>query len=471
MGNNVQILIKQVDPLLKEKAIDLAFTVEKAIASSFDIPTEISEKVSDLPNEYRSIITSSYQKALFKAFDSGYQAGASDSEKTKIEIPESLKQSVLSEFDDSISDFSEGKKFQIESDLTKAFKDGYEVNWSAEKNQEPTDENDQSSYQEIQEPKNKATAGNGYPSLQKSDHITQDDAIKHLEEYISKLDPKAQEIFRYELGIQYYSGQSMPEENKGRTTPIGMKVEASADEPVVADLPAVQLAEDTEMGRMIGPFAVAILCDKTINTVRAFKEEEDEEYYVLLENIITGTSKMSDEEMAEAISSSLEIEAEAKSLDEVKDKADDLAVELTEACRLPGYYLFVNNDNNYSLAFVFNKSAIRPVINAVEARLKKSEVTGSKLDIKTPQGALSTKIQKEIENFIGLSSVGNKSLKDLKRISPSIAGYVSRAISDYRNGKRTHKELASLLKADSRELVEMVFGRDGVGYYDYFTKS
>ena len=77
------------------------------------------------------------------------------------------------------------------------------------------------------------------------------------------------------------------------------------------------------------------------------------------------------------------------------------------------------------------------------------------LGIQPPQGALDTKLQEEIRNIAGLKSLGGNSLRDLKKISPSVAGYFSRTISKYRNGKCTQKELlaCALIRLDHSAIL------------------
>lgn len=463
MENTIQSMIKHVNTLIQGQAVDLAFSVERAITASFRLPNSISDQIQDLPEQYREAIEASFQKTLFKSFDSGYQFGTTLDKKVSANIPSSLKKSLASAFAEDVAEFTEGKILGIDNDLSQAFVDGYNQAFDVDHISE------QGTVTASEGTSKKNTHRNGMPTLQNSANIDQKDVIKHMEEYISKLDPVAQEVMRYELGIQY--GGSDGGSNNGTVIPKGMKVEASTESFEIDELPSVQIEADTSLGIMVGPYAVALLCDETINTVMASDVDQDE-CYALLDHVITNTDVLSEAELVEAICDKLDLPYDdGLTLAEVRDLADELAAELTEACRLPGNYVFFNSNGNYSLAFVFSKSTMEPVINAINARASKIQASVGDLSLQPPQGALSTKIQKEIQNLAGIKTIADKSLRDLKRISPGIASYVSKTISNYRHGKCTHKELSSLLSTSSRDLIEMVYGGDGVGYYDYFTKN
>ena len=453
-------MIKHVNNLIQGQAVDLAFSVERVIASSFEMSSDMKGAMEKLPQQYKEAIEASYQKSLFKSFDSGYQYGLTLDERVTASIPESLKSSLESDFGDSVKEYSEGIDFDLGQELALAYSLGLEETFEE--------------VAETEEPAEVTAAemssSNGFPTLQQSDNIGQKEAIKHMEEYISKLSPEAQNVMRYELGIQYGGGDGGG--NNGTTSPLGMRVESSVNEDSIDDLPAIQLEDDTALGSMVGPYAISLLCDSTLKVVAA-SDIENEECYTIMEHVVTGSSVMEEKELVEAICNSLHFEhKEGLTLAEINDKADELSAELTEACRLPGHFVFLNSGENYSLGFVFNKSAMKPILNAIEVKANNLvESSVGSLGLQPPQGTLSTKIQKEIQNLASIKSLGGNSLRDIKRVSPGIASYVSRAISNYRNGKCTHQELSTLLKASSRELIDMVFGGDGVGYYDYFTKG
>lgn len=456
MENTVQSMIKHVNNLIQGQAVDLAFSVERAITASFALPDKAKDQIKDLPEQYREIIEASYQKSLFKSFDSGYQYGLTLDKKVEASIPKSLQSSLKSDFEESMEEYLEGIEFSFDGAIAEAFTSGCN---------QAFEETPEVKASEVTASDKQMKKSNGFPTFQNSENIDQAAVIKHMEEYISKLDPVAQEVMRYELGIQYGGDGSS---KNGTVIPRGMKVEASTDEE---DDVAIQLGDDVALGSMVGPYAVTLVCDNTISVVKA-SEVENEECYALLEHVITGTSVFKEKELIEAICEKLELPYNEKlTLAEAKDMADELAADLTDACRLPGHYVFFNGEDNYSLAFVFNKSSMEPIINSINAKAKKSEASARDLGLQPPQGTLSTKIQKEIQNIVGIKSLADKSLRDLKRISPGVASFVSKTISNYRNGKCTHKELSSLLSVSSRDLIEMVYGGDGVGYYDYFTKG
>lgn len=417
MSYSIRSLIKCIPNLIKSSHVDTGLKLEKAIASTFIPSQKVISQVK--PKEgYGELLKKDYSSQMFRAFDYGYY------QKSDVVLT-SLLEEAKGEIFPYLNNPSEEDYLR---ELAAAYKQGKETT------------------------KKEATASNGFPTLPNSESISTEEAIQNIEEYISKLSPEAQKVFRYEFGIQYGGGNP---QNKGTSIPTGMKTTASVNDEEIVDP-----SEVYDLANMVGSFSPAALSDRAVASV--INSPESNEYLVEVEQVITGANKMSEDDLKGYLTDKL-----GYTISDTENDLDEFAEKLSDSSRLPGGFIFHNKGNSLVLSYYCKRSEIEPILNATK---RKTAIAKSD-KMQAPQGALSTKLQEEIKNIVATQSISSKSHKDIKKISPSVASYLSKAISDYRNGKRTQKELATLLKCKKKDLVEMVFGKDGAEYYDYCTSK
>jgi len=500
---NVRELIKYVPKFVKASMVTQALQLEKAIASSFNTTVEFLGTLAGMPPNYIEKITEYYGEAMFKAFECGYEEGKLHASDIPLSNNEIMQKEISGKFPLSIAKSQEiAEEFSLLSyDLLKTFpgKESVSLQLSKELNnsyiegaimgiKEITELNKhqpampgESLEMEVkieeapaQAPAPMAMATTAETKVElpkafaaKNIKAEHQDSISRMMAYVKLLDDKeAQNVLMYYLGIDPHK--------------MGKK-EAKADvNPITNQVPISEVPKDMKFdideplipSNKVGPYLLEQTVNKTKAAIQSHKFESPaaEDEFAIIDCVVSGLNYFDSEgSMAAAIALKLEMEDLASpSLKQVEECADELAANLTDMAQLPGHYMFLNVDGDYCLVFVMDRAGVEQYLSMQVAPGPVYASAGKDHKLPHgPQGALSASVQEEVKAIAGFKTMGDKSLKELKKAAPGVAGYLTACVADFRNSKKTMKEVAHTFRMSGADLCHAVHGDDALKYFDY----
>lgn len=300
--------------------------------------------------------------------------------------------------------------------------------------------------------------------------VSENEIIKALEEY-TRLpgDSQAENVLRYELGLPPRKAKASSDETN--------EAEASKKVPPRRRTTANVKRRIVRGGRVIGPYDTQALRQNILKAVKTHVIDSEDVQSVVVDSIVANINEMSEEEAAQAIAKKMEFSealASESSLEDVKARADAMAVKLTSALGLPGDVIFLDVNGDYLLTFAFKRDDAKKLAleneSTTTARRASAAKSAKKRSIPNgPQGVLSVFEKSQIEKLAALG--GKKTMRDIKKASAKVAAYLGDVLKNIRNGRVGLAEGTAKLRANMADVIGEVFGPDGMGYYEYLTKS
>lgn len=298
--------------------------------------------------------------------------------------------------------------------------------------------------------------------------VSDNEIIKALEEY-TRLpgDSQAEMVLRYELGLP-------PTKAKAATEEVREEAEAriKARRKATAATAPIKRRSTVRGGKVVGPYDTQALRQKVLTAVKTHVIDNNDLQSVVIDSIVADINNMSEQEVAQAIAKKMEFSealANNGTLEDVKARADALAQKLTTSIGLPGDVVFVDAGGDYLLTFAFHRSDAAKLGQESESTSLASRSAKSRPLPKGPQGVLSGFDRSQIEQLAALGKT--KTMRDIRKASAKVAGYLSDILKNIRTGRVGLAEGTSKLRSSIADVVGEVFGMDGLGYYEYLTKS
>jgi len=448
--SELRSMIRLIPDLVRASLIRQANEIEKVVASTFEFTKEFMSQLRNTPANYIEKIHEMYTAAMFKAFDAGLNAASLkkdianqmtnfDKERLdrsiKVNVPMSysLSQDLLASFKNSVNDYLKSSPnlpdiyAQFQKDMEAAHALGVlEFIGTLSKPEEVIPS------EQIAPPAppmaDEAVINDEQPTKEVKAEAEKE-VLNALEKYSKLLGPGvAEQVLRATLGL----------------APLGKKATAS-----------VALAD------MVGPYDTNALRDKVLSLVKNSKLLDSDMQSIVIDCLVAKASDLAGTDLAKLLSNRMGFEANG--LVEAQNQLDMLSIELKDKVNLPGDFVFLNHNNDYCLVFAYGTD------QAGELSLLSGANTVAKTKVgalpRSPQGAIEATSMKEIEELAKLPK--GATYKDIKKVSSKTAAYMSSVLSDIRNSKCGIAEGGKKLKASLPEMIEAVYGTDGLDYFNH----
>lgn len=487
----IRSLVNVLPTLVKASYIAQAEATKKLIIASFDPSAEFKETTRNIPQNYLEKINEQYKQYMFKAFQAGYEKAKASEDcfglspkmaeddlrkevKVSHSIPVELSQDFSKAFTEEIKSSLEtypGKEeiyAQFSKDLACAFECGIiefvqnckepaKMEIKEEKKEEKKEENQEKSAAEIKpedesikvESKAKATSAVG--------PVSKDLIVKKMSEYAKLLgDEHAEMVLRYTLGL-------------GPKTAF-----ASVDEKDEKGEKGEEAEEvSTSSTDMIAAYSPEDLKERILDMMTSYDHTDEEVQCIKVDCLMSDLDELGDK-APEAVVKKLGLdpllEQADLSMEDVLEACEVLAEELTKAVGLPGQFCFCDEDGSFCLWYCFEKEEAAEIAEesgaVVTAKAKKATWSA-------PMGVLSKSHQEEIKKIAQSYGPNSKveSYKELKKISPKLASFISEALSKMRTGEYSLKEGCAKVQCSVAEMIKQCYGDDGQKYFEFIKKE
>lgn len=511
-------MVHLVPELVKASLVNQALEISRIVTATFEFSDGFKKVMRNVPPNYIEKIKEVYSNLSYKAFEDGMAQAKVKKEhirhlaplakkdpeeclkelKSLLPLPYSLAQGLRGEFEKEVQGLISTVPDAVEiykqflEDMEYAFFEGVKeyMSEAAEQHQSPDPV-----IVEVQ-------------PVEVSASLSKSEIIKKLEEYTKLLkDPEAERVLRATLGLSAPAAPSAPSgqmveassESDAILVTIAKELKAAAEKKNMSIPELLQCDEfahfkslekeileesakaeemvepkPAEGDAQIGPFVPEQVKKMIYTAIKTHNYSEDDPQCVVLEVLVPGYAKEDPELAAKTLVKKLSLESLVSGVytkSTVEEVADILAETLTEALGLPGSVLLFEHNDDFVLAFCFEKKDQEELGKMALTSVYASEKVVAAKKMKSglpagPQGALSLQDQKEVAN-LNDHKPGSLTLKELKKLAPRSFDYLNSKLIQARKGEFRLKEIGRFFSGDLDGLVEQVYGQDGLSFLGY----
>jgi len=497
----IRKLNRIIPNMVKASLVNQALKLKKIIGSTFEPSDSLKLLMGGIPQGHREKILQVFSDCMYKAFEAGSQCPdcAILSGKTPEEISEcaktvaaplelvaSLSASFKAECDRYLQALvSHNDIIQaVEQEFTCAFQSGIIDAASAPKALASPEMAPAPGAEGPTAPAIKDLSDAAKPDVIPaiaSAKPEKAEIIRKLEEYTKLLgDPVAERVLRATLGLPMVAtagvataaaeDEFIPEAAPQPEEPAA-NPETLDDDSEWAEFDEIPETEIDE----IGPFNIPELKLKVADLLKSHDYSDEELQVMPVDCLVMDYGDKSDDEKAAAIADALDQTHQlmenfgAVSLEDITEIADMMAEDITEACALPGEFVFLDAEDSYCLTFCFDKARQEDMTKLsamlVTAAARK-EPSGMKPGKPVKADVEETLAIDEVNQIKELSStnkkrIGDFTMKELKKAAPKLATRVREIMTQTRNSKAKLSELGAFLKMPLSDAVWDAYGKEG----------